>query len=97
MALTQLWKARPDELREKTVQQVISWAGDGKLKDGSAASAELRDFLASVPAEFLARYATECLNEKFDSGCFALQDVINDVGKRIGFRVEQGRYRGTRG
>lgn len=95
MALTQLWKSAPGELQEKHIQQVISFAGDGKLRDGGTASKEFRDFLASVPASFLARYATECLNEKFDSGCFALQDVINEIGKRIGFRIEQGRYRGS--
>src|SRR5438309_2331785 len=95
MALTELWKNTPAELREKHVQQVIGFAGEGKLKDGGAASREFREFLGSVPGSFLIRYANECLTEKFDSGCFALQDVINEVGKRIGFRMEHGRYRGS--
>ena len=36
----------------------------------------------------------ECLNEKFESGGLALQDVVNQVGRRLGFQVEDGRYRG---
>jgi hypothetical protein len=97
MALTQLWKNAQDELKEKHVQQVISFAGKGKLSDGGPTSKEFREFLALVPSAFLARYADECLKEKFDSSGFALQDVINEVGKRLGFQVEQGKYRGSPG
>jgi hypothetical protein len=97
MALTELWKTAQKEIGEKHIQQVIGFAGDGKLRDGGPASKEFRDFLALVPSSFLSRYAGECLNDKFDGSGFALQDVINEVGKRLGFRVEQGRYRGTPG
>jgi len=97
MALTELWKTAQKEICEKHIQQVIGFAGDGKLRDGGSASKEFREFLALVPSSSLSRYASECLNDKFDNGGFALQDVINEVGKRLGFRVEQGRYRGTAG
>lgn len=97
MALTQLWKNTQDELKEKHVQQVISFAGKGKLSDGGPTSKEFREFLGLVPSPFLARYADECLKEKFDGSGFALQDVINEVGKRLGFKVEQGKYRGCPG
>src|SRR6266568_2853380 len=97
MALTELWKTAQKEIRAKHIQQVIGFAGEGKLRDGGPASKELRDFLALVPSSFLSRYAGECLTDKFEGGGFALQDVINEVGKRLGFRVEQGRYRGTPG
>jgi hypothetical protein len=97
MALTELWKTAKDEIREKQIQQVIGFAGEGKLRDGGLASKELRDFLALVPSHFLSRYAGECLTDKFDGSGFALQDVINEVGRRLGFRVQQGRYRGTPG
>ncbi len=97
MALTELWKSAQNELREKHIQQVIGFAGDGRLRDGGTASKEFRDFLALVPSNVLSRYAGECLNDKFDGSGFALQDIINEVGKRLGFRVEQGRYRGTPG
>ncbi len=97
MALTELWKTAHKEIQDKHVQQVIGFAGDGKLRDGRVASREFRDFLALVPSSFLSRYAEDCLTDKFDGSGFALQDVINEVGKRLGFRVEQGRYRGTPG
>jgi len=97
MALTELWKTAHKEVQDKHVQQVIGFAGDGKLRDGGGASKEFREFLALVPSSFLSRYAEDCLTDKFDGSGFALQDVINEVGKRLGFRVEQGRYRGTPG
>ncbi len=50
-----------------------------------------------MPSQLLTRYADECLREKFDQGGFALQDVINEVGRRLGFGVEDGRYKGTSG
>jgi len=97
MALTELWKTAHKEIQDKHVQQVIGFAGDGKLRDGGNASKEFRDFLALVPSSFLSRYANDCLTDKFDNSGLALQDVINEVGTRLGFRVEQGRYRGTSG
>jgi len=98
MALTELWKTANKELQEKQVQQVIAFAGDGKLRDGGVASKEFREFLAAVPSSFLSRYAGDCLAEKkFDGSGLALQDVINEVGTRLGFKVEKGRYRGTPG
>jgi hypothetical protein len=48
MALTELWKTANKELQEKQVQQVIAFAGDGKLRDGGVASKEFRDFLTAV-------------------------------------------------
>jgi len=97
MALTELWKTAHKEIQDKHVQQVIGFAGDGKLRDGGVASKEFRDFLALVPSNFLSRYANDCLTDKFDNSGLVLQDVINEVGTRLGFRVEQGRYRGTSG
>lgn len=97
MALTELWKTAHKQIQDKHIQQVIGFAGDGKLRDGGIASQEFRDFLAIVPSSFLERYANDCLSEKFEGSGFALQDVINEVGKRLGFRIEHGRYRGTPG
>ena len=95
MPLTELWKSAQKEIQDKHVQQMIGFAGDGKLRDGGTASKEFRDFLALISPDFLSRYANDCINEGFDSSGLALQDIINEVGTRLGFRVEQGRYRGT--
>ncbi len=97
MALPDLWIDNPEELRSKDLRQIIGIAGDGKLLDGSDASQEIRTFLRLVPWDMLARYSQECLTAGFDGSGFALQDVINETGRRLEFEVADGRYRGTRG
>jgi hypothetical protein len=95
MSLLEIWKSTPSQVREKHVQQVIAFAGAGKLKDASQASDEFRSFLGHIPSPIIQRYAEECLADKFDDSGLALQDVINQVGRRLGFEVQYGRYRGT--
>jgi hypothetical protein len=97
MSLRDLWVTAPDQLRDKHVQQVIAFAGEGKLLDGAAASVEFCTFLAHVPSQILRRYAMECLSEAFPHCGLALQDVVNEVGRRLGFKVTAGRYRGVPG
>ena len=95
LPLTELWQSQPDLLVDKHVQQIIAFAGDGKLLDGGAASGEFRGYLSQVPSEMLTRYARECLTGKFDSSGLALQDVVNEIGRRLGYDVEHGPYRGS--
>ncbi|HEV3375018.1 MAG TPA: hypothetical protein VG051_04890 [Candidatus Acidoferrum sp.] len=95
MSLVELWKSAPGNLQNKHVQQIISFAGAGRLLDASDASKEFRNFLSCIPSELLQRYAKDCLGESFDDRGFALQDVVNEVGTRLGFSVTAGRYRGT--
>src|ERR1700732_5147695 len=95
MSLVELWKSAPGNLQNKHVQQIISFAGAGRLLDASDASKEFRNFLSCIPSELLQRYAKDCLGESFDDRGFALQDVVNEVGTRLGFFVTAGRYRGT--
>src|SRR5439155_11190738 len=95
MALLDLWKASHQQLEGKHVQQMLGLAGSGKLLDGNSASAEFREFLAYIPTNLLARYAEESLSGRFDGSGLALQDVINQVGRRLGFEVTHGRCRGA--
>ncbi|HEY0370643.1 MAG TPA: hypothetical protein VGD79_01500 [Thermoanaerobaculia bacterium] len=97
MALRDLWLNTPEQIRDKHVQQIIAFAGEGKLLDGGAASAEFRALLDHLPSELLRRYATECLVESFQHSGLALQDVVNEVGRRLGFNITPGRYRGGTG
>jgi len=97
MSLLEIWKVSKDEFAKKHIQQIIAIAGTGKLTDGGEASSEFRDFLAYVPPDLLARYADECLATSFPNSGFVLQDVINEVGRRLGLKVENGRYHGTSG
>ncbi len=97
MALLDLWNKSPDQLQDKQIQQLIVFAGEGKLLDGSECSKELRAFLANVvPSARLVDYADQCLCQSFPDSGFALQDVVNEIGSRIGADVTHGRYRGTK-
>lgn len=98
MTLVDLWQKSPEEFGGKKVQQVIAFAGGGgKLRDGNEASDEFRTLLRTIPSEVLARYAEDCLSGSFEESGYALQDVINEVGHRLGFVVAPGRYRGVSG
>lgn len=64
------------------------------MKDGAQASAELREFLARVPTEILGRYLSQCLDSSFDDSGLVLQDIVNELGERLGCEIERGLYRG---
>jgi hypothetical protein len=97
MALLDLWQANP-EVRAKRIDQVIALAGDGRLRDGNETSSEFRALLAAVPSDVLRAYADQCLAaERFDDHGLALQDLVNEAGRRLGFVVEPGLYRGRPG
>lgn len=97
VALLDLWSSNPNAISSFTIEQVVSSAGDGKLKDNSPCSQELREYLAQVRSEKLAEYIAQCLNEPFDKSGLVLQDLVNEVGKRLEFEVTSGRYRGAVG
>jgi len=50
MSLDEIWKESPAQIREKRIDQIIGFAGDGKLGDKNSAPAEFRAFLKRVPA-----------------------------------------------
>jgi hypothetical protein len=95
MALLDLWRNDRAQLAEKHVQQVIAFAGDGKLRDGSSASMEFRDYLRHIPSDLLSQYSDECLQTSFQDSGLALQDIVNEIGRRLDFQLTHGRYRGT--
>ena len=95
MALLDLWKRDRAHLTEKHIQQVIAFAGDGKLLDDSPASFELREFLRNVPSDLLSTYVNQCLQDSFQNSGLALQDLVNEIGRRLDFIVTPGRYRGS--
>jgi hypothetical protein len=91
------WKNSREEINQKTIHQLLNMCGDGKLKDGNQTSTEYREFLSKVPNENITRYTNECLSgdsDKSNRG-LVLQDLINEIGFRLGFNITHGRYRGT--
>lgn len=97
MSLIELWQNQKSQIEQKHIQQIIAFSGSGQLKDGSDASSEFREFLSSVPSDKLTAYANQCLENSFPGSGFALQDIVNQVGVRLGFDVIFGRYRGVQG
>lgn len=96
MALLHFWKTNRDIVLSQTIQQVVSNAGDGNLRDGGAASREFRDFLKLAPSDSLFSYARQSLENPFvKSGC-VLQDIVNEFGRRLDFDAEDGLYQGKR-
>ena len=96
MPLLQFWKNAKDDVLKMTIEQVIASAGDGNLRDNSECSEELRTFLKAVPSDLLFAYTRRCLESKFDKSGFALQDILNELGRRLDFDVESGLYQGKR-
>jgi hypothetical protein len=94
MSLLDLWKSNAKNLKEKRIEQLVALAGGGKLTDGGAASSELREFLGTVAVAQLQRYVGECLTDSFVDGGLVLQDLVNELGARLGCAVERGLYRG---
>ena len=80
---------------ELSVEQVVATAGDGSLKDGSTCCEEMRAFFSQVPSDKLAVYAEQCLASSFSKSGLVLQDIVNEVGARLGASVTHGRYRGS--
>ena len=97
MSLTELWLHSRNQLDGKQVQQIIAFAGAGKLRDGNVASQEFRDFLSHIPSSLLGQYVDQCLNDSFPDSGLVLQDIVNQIGHRLGFSVTDGRYRGSTG
>jgi hypothetical protein len=86
MPLLSLWDSNPHAIGEFTIEQVVTAAGDGNLKDGSECSRELRQFLAQIPSEKIAKYIDHCLTNRFDKGGVVLQDLVNELGAGLTMR-----------
>lgn len=93
-SIIDLWLTNQDFFVGKAVHQILNICGDGRLKDESKSSTEFRDFLSNIPSALLASYAGECLDSSFVDSGMVLQDIVNQIGARIGFEVKHGLYKG---
>ena len=86
----------PDLFKSKSLSQILNFTGDGKLRDNNDTSSEFRNLLEIISSEILKSFINDCLTEKFENnnGGYALQDIINQIGKRLGFKIENGLYQG---
>jgi hypothetical protein len=97
MGLLELWNQNRRQVEDKRLHQLIAFAGDGRLLDGSMTAVELRELLAAAPSERLQAWKDEALRDRYGDFGFVLQDLVNEVGRRLGFTVDFGRYRGRSG
>ena len=95
MPLLDFWKTSPASVLTLTIEQIVSSAGDGKLRDDNVSSSELRAFLSEVQTKQLRAYAEGCLSNAFPKSGHVLQDVVNELGRRLDYTVTNGRYQGT--
>ncbi len=95
MPLLDLWATNPDVIEDMSIEQVVSTAGDGTLRDDNESSRELRQYLGQVSSELLNGYVEHCLTSSFSNSGFVLQDLVNELGRRLEYEVSDGRYRGT--
>lgn len=95
MPLIPLWKSNPSAIGETTIEQIVAIAGDGNLRDGNECSQELRQYFSEIPSAKLAAYIDHCLSSGFSKSGLVLQDLINELGRRLDYKVENGRYQGS--
>ena len=81
----------------KNVQQIVGFCGNGRLTNGSDCSTEFCSFLEQQNEAKLSEHASYCLENSFDKSGYVLQDIVNEVGRRIGYDVENGLYSGKKG
>ena len=95
MGLISIHQQNPDALIGYRVEQIVALSGDGRLRDGSECSTELRAYLQKLDINRINTYIHETLTEKFSDSGFILQDLVNELGRRLNFKVENGRYHGV--
>jgi hypothetical protein len=84
----------PTAAGEKSITQIVQIIGDGKLLDSGQTAPAFRDFLYNCDVERLAIYTREIVTESSDGKIF--QDIVNTIGKKIGFDVVHGLYQGKK-
>lgn len=93
--INDLIKSNP-ELINKSLTALLGLCGDGKLKNGNDCSLEFRQFLTNIPISKIKTFIHECIESNFTDSGYVLQDLINEIGRRLGFLVEFGLYQGNK-
>lgn len=96
MPILQLLSNNPEEIYKLELQQIIAVCGNGRLLDSSPCSSEFREFLSQAPSNKLEAYANTCLSPGFERSGLALQDVVNELGRRLDYQVVGGLYQGNK-
>src|ERR1700722_7666097 len=96
MGLIELWESSPQTVAQFTIEQIVKIAGDGNIIYDSTCSQELKEYLAKLPdSEKIRAYVEQCLSSGFHRSGMALQELVNELGRRLEYTVTNGRYGGT--
>lgn len=95
-SISEIWLKDKQTFHSKSLSQILSFAGNGKLKDNSDTSIEFRELLDQINTELIEKFVNDCLSDSFTDSGLALQDIINQIGNRLEFSVEHGLYRGKK-
>lgn len=93
--INDLIKSNP-EVINKSLTALLGLCGDGKLKNGNDCSLEFRQFLTNIPISKIKTFIHECIESNYTDSGYVLQDLINEIGRRLGFLVEFGLYQGNK-
>lgn len=90
----------PKNLKGLSLNLILNMCGgDGKLLDGKPNSSKFRNILSVLDWGDLEVLIKECEDEKNRKSIptfgFALQDIVNELGRRLEFNVVNGFYRGS--
>ena len=96
MPLLDLMWDSPSTVDKFTIEQAVAMAGDGDVRDASDCSGELREYLSRISSEKLFDHINHCLSSSFTNSGFVLQDIANELGRRLGYTVDHGVYRGKK-
>lgn len=96
MPLLTFWKSAPEAVDQMSIEQIVGSAGDGTLKDASICSEEFRAYISQVSSGKLASYVEHCLTISFDKNGLVLQDLVNELGRRLDYKVTNGLYQGIK-
>jgi hypothetical protein len=94
-SILSIYQNNKTALEGKSLSQILAFTGDGKLRDNNKTSTDFREFLNEIPSNLIIQFANNCLTDSFTDSGLALQDIINQIGKRLSFSVEYGLYRGN--
>lgn len=59
-SISEIWTKSKGTFDSKMLSQILSFAGDGKLKDNNVTSTEFRELLDQVPSKFLKHFSDNC-------------------------------------
>jgi hypothetical protein len=80
---------------ELTIERIADLAGE--WTDGSRASAQFQEIIQDeqTTTDEIASFLTEAVESTGSHQNHAFQDLVNNIGERLGFAVDYGLYQGT--